>query len=294
MSLSYGNSWKVIFKPQSFDNPSFEEFAENFFDVVTIDYDDEGQELYCGYLSSEPDDNKMKSASAEYGIELPDYTIEFIPATNWLTKNVIKFSPIETEDFLIYGSHEEQCPNTDKQAIRIYAATAFGSGQHQTTRSCLQLLSLLNKRQFTPQNILDMGCGSGILALAACRLWPQSKALCVDIDDEAVAVTLQNAADNNLGERIHAVQSNGFANYHIAENSPYQLILANILARPLIEMAEELSQNLTLGGYAVLSGFIDEQTKWVQDTYQKFGLHCVDLIKNENWRAMLVEKNHDH
>ena len=290
MNFALGNSWKVIFEPCSAADFGFDEFADNFFGAVTVDYTDDGKEQYSGYLPSEPDEGKMRQFAENFGVVLPEYKIEFVPAANWLKKNVIKFPPLETDDFLIYGSHEDCPPQSDKLKLRIYAATAFGSGQHHTTRSCLEFLSRLKTRGFMPDNILDMGCGSGILALAACRLWSQAKALGADIDDEAVAVTLHNAAENELSERIHAVQSNGFDNSQIFARSPYQLILSNILARPLIDMASDLSQNLAVGGFAVLSGFIDEQVEWVKEAYQRCGLYPLEVIAAENWRALLLEK----
>lgn len=290
MSEKYGNSWKVVFDPVISENEMFDEFTDSFFEVVTIDYTEEGMEQYSGYLSSEPDEKSMKETAAKWGIVLPAYHCEFVPAANWLTKNVIKFPPIETDDFLIYGSHEAQKPQTDKLAVKIYAATAFGSGQHQTTRSCLKLLSSLNRQGFQAGNILDMGCGSGILALSACRLWPEARALGADIDAEAVTVTLQNAADNGLEQRIHAVQSDGYANLQISKRMPYELIFANILARPLIEMAPDLAKNLSVGGYAILSGFIDDQTEWVENTYKQYGFVTKEIVADENWRATLMEK----
>lgn len=290
MTNTCGNSWQIIFSPQDVVDEAFDTFAENFFDVVSIDYTDDEKEQYIGYTHKQPDEEEMKTTAKNLGIELPDYECVFIPATNWLTKNVIKFPPIETEDFYIYGSHEEKAPQTSKLAIKIYAATAFGSGQHQTTRSCLKILSLLNAKGYKAQNILDMGCGSGILALSACKLWNDAQALGADIDGEAVAVTLQNAKDNDLSERVHAVESNGYSNPQIVARAPFELIFANILARPLIEMAEDLAKNTSLGGYAVLSGFIEEQIDWVVDTYKQFGFELVEIVKDDNWRAVLMEK----
>lgn len=290
MTNECGNSWRIIFEPQNEINEQFDGFAEEFFDVVSIDYTDARKVQYSGYLPQEPNLDLLQSKAAVAGIKLPDFKCEFIPAANWLTKNVINFPPIETDDFMIYGSHEEQAPQTDKLSVRIYAATAFGSGQHQTTRSCLKLLSELNHQGFKADNILDMGCGSGILALSACKLWSTAQALGADIDGEAVTVTLQNAADNQLADRVHAVQSDGYTNVQIGKRAPYQLIFANILARPLIDMAEDLSKNLAVGGYAILSGFIDEQVDWVEDAYKQQGLQPVALVSDENWRAALMEK----
>ena len=126
MTNTCGNSWQIIFSPQDVVDEAFDTFAENFFDVVSIDYTDDEKEQYIGYTHKQPDEEEMKTIAKNLGIELPDYECIFIPATNWLTKNVIKFPPIETEDFYIYGSHEEKAPQTSKLAIKIYAATAFG------------------------------------------------------------------------------------------------------------------------------------------------------------------------
>ena len=290
MSNSYGNSWKVVFKPQILEDSQFDDFAESFFDVVSVDYLDDGSKQYAGYLSKPLEPDLLSQAAKGYGIELPDYTYEFLPTTNWLTYNVIKFPPLETDDFLIYGSHKEQEPQSHKHKLRIYAATAFGSGQHQTTRLCLKLLGYLKQQGFNPTKVLDMGCGSGILALGACRLWPQTKAMCADIDAEAVTVTLQNAADNGLSEQVHAVQSDGCANPHIAGNAPYQLILCNILARPLVEMSRPLAEMLNLHGHIILSGFVEDQIEWVKSAYEQHGFYVKEILGDENWRALLMEK----
>jgi len=290
MSESIGDSWQIVFEPIKEANAAFDEFVESFFEVVTIDYTNQGLMQYSGCLSHKPDEKALDESAKSAGVALPEYKCVFVPAQNWLTKNVIKFPPLETEDFLIYGAHEDKTPNTDKLAIRIYAATAFGSGQHQTTRLCLKLLSMLNAQGKSASNILDMGCGSGILALSACKLWKNAQALGADIDGEAVAVTLKNAADNKLHGQVHAVESNGFNNRQIVGRAPYQLIFANILARPLIEMADDVYKNLQTGGWVILSGFIDEQVDWIKPEYEKHGMKTVKILNDENWQAILMEK----
>ncbi len=285
----FGNCWMVIFAPQSQENEALSEFLEDFFEVVCINYQDEKLQ-YVGYLSSPVNENELKKAAKNQKIALPEYEQKFLPAENWLKKNVIKFPPLETEDFYIYGTHENKVPENNKLKLRIYAATAFGSGQHKTTQLCLRLLSHLYHQKKEITNILDMGCGSGILALGACKIWKNAKALCADIDDEAVVVAAANAKDNGLEKQTHTLQSNGFSNEKIAESAPYQLIFANILARPLIEMAEELAKSLVAGGYVVLSGFIDEQLSWVKEEYEKYGLELIEDLNDENWHAFLMEK----
>ena len=136
-----------------------------------------------------------------------------------------------------------------------------------------------------------MRSGSGILALAALKLWPEAAAVAADIDREAVIVTLQNAAENGLDQRLSAAAGDGYDNETVSKNAPYDLIFSNILARPLIAMAPMLAASLSPGGRAVLSGFTDEQTDWVSDAHRKQGLRPAAEEANENWRAVLMEKN---
>ena len=173
--------------------------------------------------------------------------------------------------------------------MKIYAATAFGSS-HQTTQSCLRAISRLNKQNVPHHNILDVGTGSGILSLAAAKLWPDSKITAVDIDEEAVWVTRQNALDNNLQNQFNVEVSNGYNSELVKNNAPYDLIFSNILARPLIEMAPDLYNSLKKGGYCILSGFVDDQVDWVLGEHQKQGLRLVKLFELDNWRAAVMEK----
>ncbi len=291
MNAQSGNSWQIVFALQEACDPLFDEFMENFFAASACDYTDDGKVRYIGYSSAPVDEPRMAQAAAAFGLALPAWRSEFIPAANWLTKNVIRFPPLATDDFYIYGTHEEEVPDTNKHRLRIYAATAFGSGQHQTTRLCLEFLSRLYHQGFKPAKILDMGCGSGILALAALKLWPEAAAVAADIDREAVIVTLQNAAENGLDQRLSAAAGDGYDNETVSKNAPYDLIFSNILARPLIAMAPMLAASLSPGGRAVLSGFTDEQTDWVSDAHRKQGLRPAAEEANENWRAVLMEKN---
>ncbi|MBR1648322.1 MAG: 50S ribosomal protein L11 methyltransferase [Alphaproteobacteria bacterium] len=290
MDMNCSNSWQVVFAPQTKENQALDDFLSNFFEVVMIDYTDDGKVRYTGCLKEPVDEKELLKKAAQEGIELPEFLSEFIPAQNWLTANVIKFPPLETKDFFIYGTHEDNPPATSKHQLKIYAATAFGSGQHQTTRLCLQLLSLLNRRGFRGVNVLDMGCGSGILGLCALELWKNAVVMGVDIDSEAVAVSLENAKSNRLEKRFYAVESEGFANPQIKSRRPYGMIFANILARPLIDMAQDISYYLVRGGYAILSGFTDEQSEWVTTAYKEQGFRLIKSVADENWRAVLLEK----
>ncbi len=281
--------WQITFCPPQQADENFESFLTEYFEVTAQNYADNGQDEYVGYCSGEFSEAEMLTAAQAANITLPPYSVKKLESSNWLKDYVIKFAPFETADFCIYGIHENQAPQTTKIPLQIYAATAFGS-DHQTTRSCLQALSDLHNQEFVAHNILDVGTGSGILSLAAANLWPNAKITAVDIDDEAVLVTRSNAQNNNLDSRIETAQSDGYKAQIVKNNAPYDLILANILARPLLEMAPDAAQSLISGGYAVLSGFVDNQSDWVISEHQKQGLRLLKLYELDNWRAALMQK----
>ena len=286
-----GSCWLVKFTPQETLNEITSDFLEEYFDVLAINYTDDGMEEYVGYKNANFNEDDFLLSAKQRKISLPSYTKEFLESKNWLKENIIKFAPVNVAEFTIYGIHEKNIPNDGRLNLRIYAATAFGS-EHQTTKSCLQAISDYNKLPH-PQNlnILDVGTGSGILSLATAKLWQDNcKIIAVDIDEEAVLVTRQNAVDNQLQKYITAEVSDGYQSALVKNNAPYDLILANILARPLISMASDLYNNLKKGGYCILSGFVEEQEDWVIGEHTKLGLTLKQLYKLDNWRAALLEK----
>lgn len=285
-----GKCFQITFEEKEEVNPLFSEFLEEYFDVVTCNFTEAGNEEYVAYKGLDFDEADFLLAAKNQNIELLDYKVELLESQNWLKDNVIEFAPVELEDFLIYGIHEKEQPKTDKIPIKIYAATAFGS-EHQTTKACLKAIGKLSKLGAKKDKILDMGCGSGILAIAAAKIWHQeSKISAVDIDEEAVWVTRQNATDNAVDHIITAEVSDGYSSSFVKENAPYDIIIANILARPLIEMAKDLYQSLNKGGYCVLSGFVEDQVEWVVKAHQDQGLKLLEIYEIDNWRAALMEK----
>lgn len=217
--------WQVTFRPAAPDNETLENFLEQYFEVTACNYDDDGNDEYVGYQSGTFDEKAMVEAAHAAAINLPPYEVTFLESSNWLKDYVIKFAPFETEDFMFYGIHETSCPQTSLIPVQIYAATAFGS-DHQTTRSCIKALSRLYHQGFSADNILDVGTGSGILSLAAAKLWGEKCAVtAVDIDEEAVWVTRQNAQNNSVDHLITAEVSDGFHAGIVKQNAPYQLIL---------------------------------------------------------------------
>lgn len=288
-SQKSGSCWQVSFTPMDEYPLVLSEFLEEYFNVVSCNYQDDGKEQYIAYQNTSFDEEDFKTAAQTRNIELPPYQISFLESQNWLKDYVIEFAPFEVEDFLIYGIHEKETPQTNKLALKIYAATAFGSS-HQTTQSCLRAINILHKQNVAHKNILDVGTGSGILSLAAAKLWPDSQITAVDIDEEAVWVTRQSALDNNLQNQFNIEVSNGYDSDLVKQNAPYDLIFANILARPLIEMAPDLYKSLKKGSFCILSGFVEDQVDWVLDEHQKQGLKLIKLLELDNWRAAIMEK----
>lgn len=288
-SQKSGSCWQLTFAPMPEYPETLTSFLEEYFSVVSCNYNDDGTEQYIAYQNKNFDENEFIKAAQNNNIQLPSYQKEFLESQNWLKDYVIEFPPFEVEDFCIYGIHETKAPQTTKLPLKIYAATAFGSN-HPTTQSCLRAISWLNKNNINHKKILDIGTGSGILSLAAAKLWTDCQIIAVDIDEEAVWVTRQNALDNNLQSQFEIEVSDGYKAKIIKENSPYDLIFANILARPLIEMAPDLYKNLQKGGYCILSGFVDNQVDWVIGEHEKQGLKLIKMFEFENWRAAVMEK----
>jgi len=212
--------------------------------------------------------------------------LEQMPARDWLRENQAGFPPLRTGRFFIFGSHYRGAVPRTAIPILIDAATAFGTGEHATTRGCLLATDLLVRR---PRAILDMGCGTGILAVAAAKRWRRPVLAC-DIDREAVRVTSINARRNHVGGCVRAGIASGYARRSIARRAPFDLVFANILARPLIVMARDLACFLAPGGVAILSGLLARQAPAVLAAHRAQGLYLVARIALEGWHTLVVAK----
>lgn len=264
-------------------------FLEDYFEVISVNYTDDALEEYVCYASPLFDINDFNNQIKQQKLKLPPYQIEDLEDKNWLTENVIKFAPFEVGEFLIYGIHETSTPKTNKIPVQVYAATAFGS-EHQTTKMCLNAISEL-KHLINPQKILDMGTGSGILSISASKLWNKTpKIIAVDIDQESVDVTHSNTITNNTENSITSLLSNGYENPLIKENSPFDIIFANILLNPLKSMTKDAYQSLKEKGYYLISGFIDSQLDDILQHHISYGFKHIKTYKQDNWHAILLQK----
>lgn len=234
---------------------------------------------------------------AIYDLELDvaanDWQVDKLPEdTDWLSESYKQFPAFEIGPFFIYGGHYEGSVPADKMGLQIDAATAFGSGEHATTEGCLNAMVALEEQGVCPWNVLDMGTGSGILAVAAWKLW-KTMILAVDIEEEAVIVAARHRDLNKVpGDAAGMIcaAGDGFRTKDVQKKKPFDLIIANILAGPLIEMAHDLKGVSDENGFVILSGMLSEQADSVLSVYEAedFTLHTREDI--DGW-ATLVLRN---
>lgn len=212
-----------------------------------------------------------------------------LPERNWLEENKRSFPPLQIGNFYLYGSHHEAAPPENSFPLLIDAATAFGSGHHATTAGCLLLLQeqIISHPWKSP---LDLGCGSGILALALACLNPQVPVLALDNDPEAVAVTSKNTALNHKSAHVTVALSEGLEG--LSSSQSFDLIVANILAQPLVELAPAMNRFVSPKGHVILSGFLDTQWKEVENAYKEQGFEPVRHILQDQWVSLCLEKVH--
>jgi ribosomal protein L11 methyltransferase len=252
--------------------------------AVAINEVDEERALWntVAYFSEE-----VAAIAAREALEI-EADITPLPEVDWVRQSLQGLAPVVAGRFQLYGSHDRERRRAGGFSFEIDAGTAFGTGHHGTTAGCLLIFDRLLKQKM-PCRIFDLGCGTGVLALAAAKA-TATKVLATDIDPEAVRVTKLNAARNNLAPRIHAVTAAGLHHPAIRAAAPYDLIFANILARPLASLAQGLSQLLAPGGIVILSGLTRDQLRWIAACYRARGLIPVAIVKIENWIAVALQK----
>src|ERR1700761_759715 len=196
--------------------------------------------------------------------------VQLLPDTDWIKLSQQGLPPVRAGRFFVYGAHDAGTVPKGVIPIRIEAGMAFGTGHHETTSLCLGALSDLSKRR-TCNNVLDLGCGTGLLAIGAAKLW-RKKVVASDIDPVAVEITRENAIANGEPTLIHAITADGLGSPALAAKAPYDLIIANILAGPLTQLAPSIARSLSKGGALILSGLLTWQENLVLTFYSPRGL----------------------
>jgi ribosomal protein L11 methyltransferase len=214
--------------------------------------------------------------------------LEEIPDENWVARVQRGLHPVRAGRFLIHGSHDRRIGRGRRFAIEIDAGRAFGTAHHGTTSGCLVAIDGLAKRTRW-RRVLDLGTGSGVLAIAAAKV-SRAQVLASDIDPVAVAVARENVQASGASAAIRAVTAAGVTDAEIRRRAPFDLITANILARPLIKLAPRLARLLAPGGHLVLSGLLDSQAREVRATYLAHGLVVEGRLSREGWTTLVLRR----
>jgi ribosomal protein L11 methyltransferase len=232
---------------------------------------------------------RLALAAAGGGGRLLRIAEERLAERDWLAENRRAFPPVRIGRFFVYGSHWRERSPPGAVAIEIDAATAFGTGEHPSTAGVLLALDALAKRGHRFRRPLDMGCGSGILAIAAAKTLHR-RILASDIDPEAVRVTRHHARRNGLAGQIHAIQAPGYRSRTVRRHK-YDLILSNILARPLALMARDLARALAPGGAAILAGLLRRQEAQVLAAHRLQHLQLDRRRVIDGWSTLVLRRS---
>ncbi len=211
----------------------------------------------------------------------------FVPGEDWTAKVQRDLAPVRAGRFVIHGSHDRTRVRPARWAIEIEAGEAFGTAHHATTRGCLEAIDRLARlRSF--KRIADIGCGTGVLAIAAAKTFPRARILASDNDPIATGIARANARLNRVGDRVRTVTAAGLAHAALRSGGPYDLILANILAAPLVQLAPAFAKARAPDGVLVLSGLLVVQTREVLGAYRAQGLRCRARLARGEWMTLVL------
>ncbi len=227
--------------------------------------------------------SRLAIAAKLAAVKSPALAFDALPDKDWVTLSLDGLEPVRAGRFFIHGAHHADRVPTDAIAIEIEAGPAFGTGQHETTTGCLLSLEALSEEQI--QCPLDLGTGTGVLAIAMANLWP-CPILASDIDPVSVSAAKDNARKNGVGDRIDCRHGDGLAGL----DGAFDLIAANILAQPLIQMSADICARLRPSGHLILSGLLKKQKADVMSAFCERGLLPVDQVTLGDWPTLRWRK----
>jgi ribosomal protein L11 methyltransferase len=240
------------------------------------------------YYDAAPTLDDVKLHLAERDSRLADATLEEVPDQNWVALSQAALPPIAAGRFIVHGGHDRARFRLRRLAVEIEAGEAFGSGHNATTALCLEALDALARRRQPLRRVLDLGCGSGVLAIAAARVAPAARVLAVDNDPVAVAIARDNVRLNRVSDRVRVLHAGGLNHPMLRHARPFDLVLANILPGPLIALAPALRHAIRRGGAAILSGLLDDQGPEVAAAYRANGFRRQRRLQRAGWTALVV------
>lgn len=216
------------------------------------------------------------------------FALETLPETNWVAKSLEGLKPVKAGRFNVHGSHDRARVAANEIGIEIEAGLAFGTGHHGTTTGCLIAIDDLAKSRRIP-TALDVGTGSGVLAIALAKR-AKTRVLASDIDPVAVKVAHENVRLNGTARHVRTIVATGLGHRLIAAGAPYDLIVANILAGPLVQLAPAIARHLKPGGRVILSGLLNEQRRRVAAMYRTQRLTFSRAIVIGEWTTLVLER----
>jgi len=239
------------------------------------------------YFTDPPDQIVLALMAAAHGAA--PFAVSELPEIDWVAHVRRELSPVEAGRFFVHGAHDADRLPPGREGLLIEAAVAFGTGHHGTTLGCLRAIDRLATAGLRPRAVIDLGAGTAVLALAAARVFPGT-VIASDIDPVAVEVAAANARANGLEDRLVCLEAAGFAHPVIARGAPYDLILANILMGPLIDLAPAMAAHAAPGGLAVLSGLLVTQAEAVTAAYAAEGWRLEGREDIGEWSTLVLRR----
>ena len=240
------------------------------------------------YFTEPPDRAVLLLLSTAFGAN--PFVLSEIPEIDWVAKVRRDLSPVAAGRFWLFGSHDAGSVPDGVIPLQIEATVAFGTGHHGTTLGCLRAVDRLAAAGMVARNVADIGSGTGVLAMAAARLWPEAAVIASDIDEVAVEVALANAEINDLADRVPCVEAAGFDHPDLGARAPYDLIFANILKGPLIELAPDMAAHAAPGGVVILSGLLVGQAQDVTAAYRAAGFDLTAREDIGDWATLVLTR----
>lgn len=241
------------------------------------------------YFLEKPSEALLEVLALAFGAK--SFAVSEVPDIDWVAHVRRELSPVEAGRFFVYGSHDVDKVPADRVALQIEATVAFGTGHHGTTLGCLRAFDRLFDSGFRPGKVADIGCGTAVLAMAAAAVLPGALVIASDIDAVAVDVARANVAINGLEGRVECLEAPGFDHPRLGEAAPFDLVFANILKGPLIELAPDVAARLMPGGIAILSGLLGVQAEAVGAAYEAAGHEIVSRDDIGEWATLVVRRN---
>lgn len=286
------SAWKIEFYVPTISQDAFSDAIEPFSAVLNLfPVEGTGESRITAFGAEAPDETALNATLADVasseGVPVPAVHVVWLPDVDWVAENQARFEPVRAGRFHIHDSYHLDPPLAGTIPVLVDAATAFGTGHHGTTRGCLEALEQLVRAGAVRAPILDLGCGTGILGIAAAKAL-RLPVIASDIDPIAVTMARTNVVLNGVSAHMRVFESRGLEAGELRRHAPFGLIFANILARPLQRLAPAIAASCDPGAPIILSGLLREQEQQVMSAYRVQGMSLVTRIHHDEWSTLIM------